>query len=348
MSRNPSVPHVPEPNKKRGVCYAVTDAGVELPIVDVTCPEFALELSDAELGECVSQFIQEERRNARVPNFLRRILYRFFLRRAALARGVIGAHDAGIFLDGMSTYLLKLGPDNLGSAFTTAIDRRIAAALPALGVRLRLQDMARLLADGLAPRLAERPGAALQLLNIGGGSALDSLNALLVLQKRQPALLLGRNIVVRVLDLDDAGPNFGARALAALQDAGAPLANLTITFQHLHYNWSDATRLASLLDFPSGAVVATSSEGALFEYASDQEIIANLRALASQTPPDAFVTGSVTRADGASPYLNSFLRLPTRPRSLESFSRLAQEAGFKIRSSVDRPFAHNVSLERMQ
>ena len=49
----------------------------------------------------------------------------------------------------MHTYLLKLGPKMLGEAYSTPVDRKIAATLPALGVRLRVQDMARLMADAL-------------------------------------------------------------------------------------------------------------------------------------------------------------------------------------------------------
>ena len=56
-------------------------------------------------------------------------------------------------MSGMHTYLLKLGPEMLGSSYTKPVDRRIAAALPALGVRLRLQDVAQLMTDTLMPIL---------------------------------------------------------------------------------------------------------------------------------------------------------------------------------------------------
>ena len=35
------LPKIPEQNKKPGVCYAVTDDGLELPVIDITHPAFA-------------------------------------------------------------------------------------------------------------------------------------------------------------------------------------------------------------------------------------------------------------------------------------------------------------------
>jgi hypothetical protein len=46
----------------------------------------------------------------------------------------------------MTTYLVKLGPDNLEEDYVTALGRKGTDALPPFGVRLRLQDMARLIA----------------------------------------------------------------------------------------------------------------------------------------------------------------------------------------------------------
>ena len=76
---------------------------------------------------------------------------------------MLGARDPGArrgaILSGLTTYLLKLGPDNLGDAYAKPIDRRIAASVPTMAVRLRLQDMATLLADALAPHAGGAPEA---------------------------------------------------------------------------------------------------------------------------------------------------------------------------------------------
>jgi hypothetical protein len=51
-----------------------------------------------------------------------------------------------------------------------------------LAVRLRLQDIARLMTDVLVPVLLSGARQPLQSLNIAGGPAFDSLNALIILK----------------------------------------------------------------------------------------------------------------------------------------------------------------------
>src|SRR6185369_11996777 len=106
---------------------------------------------------------------------------------------------------GLNTYLLKLGPNNLGTITNDPVDRRFAEAIPVLSVRLRLQDVAQLLAEFLALELARAPGKPLHLLNIAGGPSMDSLNAVLLLKRSHPQQLQSRRIVIHVLDLDAAG-----------------------------------------------------------------------------------------------------------------------------------------------
>jgi hypothetical protein len=267
-----------ERNKQPGVCYAVTNDGLELPIVDVTHPAFASTLSEEKQQALAAHFLAEQRRFARMPKWLRAALLRFFMRGSRIGHGLRRAEDG--FLDGMTTYLFKLGPKNLGS-YAVPVDRRILMSLPAISVRMRLFDMARLLADGLAPRLAANARRPLHFLNIAGGPAIDSLNTLILLRQQRPAQLAERRVAVRVLDGDENGPAFGARALAALQEPGAPLAGLDITFEHTLYDWSDVSGLTAALKAAQteDAQLVVSSEGGLFEYGSDQDILANLRAL---------------------------------------------------------------------
>src|SRR5690242_9011652 len=83
------------------------------------------------------------------------------------------------------------------------------SGLAAVAVRLRLADMARLLADALAPALLDDPRRPLRLVNVAGGPALDSVNALLVLRRAHPGALAARPIAIDVLDSDADGPAFG-------------------------------------------------------------------------------------------------------------------------------------------
>jgi hypothetical protein len=335
-----------EKSKKPGVCYALTSDGLELPIVDVTHPAFALTLTDAELAERLARYLAEPQPFAKLPALLRRPLLRFLLRRSLLGRGIASA-DGG-FLSGMNTYLLKLGPENLGDAYAKTIDRRIAAALPALALRLRLQDMALLLSDALAPTLAARPRHPLRLLNIAGGPAMDSLNALLVLRRDHPGVLDARRIQIDVLDPDADGPAFGARALAALSAAGAPLHGLDVQLRHLRADWREQSALRDLLRAAriEAAVTAGSSEGGLFEYGADAEIEANLACLSEEAPPHFVMVGSVTRADAMAQRLRQQSRAATRPRGLPAFRALAARSGWRVARVFERPFSDHLALAR--
>lgn len=332
-----------EHTKRAGVCYAVTNEGWELPVVDVTHPAFACELSTEKQARMVERFLREHRRFARLPGWLRRAMLRFFLRGSRIARGVRQAD--GTFLDAMTTYLFKLGPQNLGS-YAVPADRRILRALPAVSVRLRVLDMARLLAQELGPGLRSAPERPLWFVNIAGGPAIDSLNALILLEREAPGGLQGRRVHVCVLDDSAEGPAFGARALAALQQPGAPLAGVGATFEHQRYDWRDAARLAPVLARAREqcAIVAASSEGGLFEYGSDQDIVQNLRALAPSEGGAAFMVGSVTRDDEVIRTLKLTSTAATRPRGLAKFSPLVEEAGWLLTQSVARPLSDQVVL----
>jgi hypothetical protein len=320
------------------ILSAMTDDGLSVPVIDVTNPAFAVTTTEAELAAMCDQFVLESKARQEIPAPLREALQRSMLGRALIAA-------SGTFLPGMDTYLFKLGPENLG-AEASPIDRRIAASFPALMTRVRLQDMARLLADGLSLAAAPNLRRPLCLVNIGGGPASDSWNALIHLHAEHPDLLAGREIVIAVLDVDGRGPAFGVRALETLCAPGAPLRGLDIGVRRLKYQWSDVDRLReALVDLQAtDAACAVSSEGALFEYGSDTEIVTNLETLHAGTAADAIIVGSVTR-DGE-PMRASLAadRVATRPRTLEAFRSLAGQAGWRVQHVIERPFSYNVRL----
>ena len=207
-------------------------------------------------------------------------------------------------------------------------------------LRLRTQQVAGLLADGIAAAPAA-PGAPLHLVNIGGGPAIDSLNALILL-RRNRSVSLERPIVIHVLDGDEAGPVFGTSALAALQAPGRPLEGLDIAFEHRIYDWNHFDGLEELATglVASGALVVVSTEGALFEYGSDEAIVGNLRALSAVE----FVAGSVTRGDKARRDMIANSRFKLVPRGLEGFEPLARQAGFEITATEPGVLSDQVAL----
>ena len=56
------IARIPETKKKPGVCYAPTDDGVELPVIDITHPAFALGLSEDDLAKRTEAYIREQER----------------------------------------------------------------------------------------------------------------------------------------------------------------------------------------------------------------------------------------------------------------------------------------------
>ncbi len=332
-----------EPDKKPGVVYALTKDGVELPVIDITHPAFALSVTDAEQRELIQKFLREPVPFHFLPKRLRTALLQFLLRNSMLAEGIRQSQDS--FMTGMHTYLLKLGPDMLPTAYANPIDRRIAVSLPALAVRLRLQDVASLMADTVLPHLSYAPSRPLHLLNIAGGPAIDSLNTLILLCKNHLGILEEREIFLDVLDLDDAGPTFAQAALSALSAPGSLLHGIHVVFRAIHYNWSNTTPLKQVLEETGSkeALILCSSEGGLFEYGSDDDVVANLKVLRS-APEVVGVAGSATRADEPIQRLHKISSAKTRPRGLAAFGALVQSAGWDVAQVVERPFSDHFLL----
>jgi hypothetical protein len=335
---------VPEKNKKPGVCYAATGDGIELPVIDITHPAFATYMSETEIVAVIENTVRQfEASRTRPPEVTRALI-----ESSLLARG--WAEAAGTFMTGMMTYLNRLGPQNLGDGYANAVDRAVAAGIAPLSFRFRLQHVARLLADGLGAALTARPGAAVHLLNIGGGTAIDSLNALILLRQEHPEWLAGRPVAIQVLDQDREAPAFGARALAALTAAGAPLDALAATLRHVPYDWSDPADLRAVIELIGPkAAVAVSSEGALFDYGTDEQIVANLSSLAQGAPADCVIAGSVVRDEQSQdPRLLAFaVRKPSiRFLGLDAFRALACRAGWRVERSLDSVSHHAVLLKR--
>lgn len=326
---------------KPRILYATTDDGSTLPIIDVTHPAFAVSVSEDELAEKTAQFVADAPKRAQMPPDILEAL-----KRSKLGSGLMAG--SGSFLTGLNTYLFKLGPAQFRE--DEYMDRAIAASLPALAIRLRLQDMARFLADGLAAILPGNPERPIAFINIAGGPASDVWNALIHLQSSHPHLLSGREIHIDVLDLDHQGPSFGHRVLETLCGTEAPLSGLRIQHQHLSYDWSQTERLPEILSMLGAdqSACAISSEGGLLEYGSDEEIIANLLQLYAATPHDAFFAGTVTRDSEVIQAAHANSTIKVRPRTLEAFRKLAEAGGWSIHQVIERPMSYNLSLVKSE
>jgi hypothetical protein len=323
------------------VVFATTADGLRLPVVDVTHPAFAIADDAASLAAGHEAFLAWDRSNRRMPGFVTRLFMRLAARRSRLLQKLL-ASDSD-YLDSITTYIFKIGPDYLPPGFDTPVDRKVAAAPHVTLVRLRMQQIARLLAEALVAPLAAAPDAPLRLVNIAGGPALDSINALIMLVRAHPTLMR-RPIAIHVFDAQQAGPTFGARALAALTEPGGPLHGLHIRFQHHAYDWNDTAPLVRrLADLgASGAVIAASSEGGLFEYGTDDAIVANLGALAQAGVP--IVAGSVTSSSKMRRRMIAQTRFRMFARGLEGFAPLAKRGGYAIAESRPAIMSEQVLL----
>jgi hypothetical protein len=330
--------------RNRGaIVYAKTADNVTLPVIDITHPAFAVRDDPDSLAALRDTFIASHRRHSRIPRFMTRLLTRLAARRSPLLRAMLASDRE--YLDSISTYMLKLGANHLPPGFDGPMDRKIASLPHIALVRLRMQQVATLLADALVVPLQDNPGAALHLVNIAGGPALDSINAVILLATARDALLR-RPIVIHVLDSQREGPTFGARALAALASAEGPLDGLDMKFRHQPYDWNDTAPLARLLGelAPQGAILAASSEGGLFEYGTDDAITANLTALAAAGVD--LVAGSVTSATDIRKQIIAVTKFRLRPRGLAGFEPLAHHGGYAIAETRSAVLSEQVLLRR--
>src|SRR5215471_15409894 len=158
--------HVPA-GDRRPVVFATTNDGLRLPVIDVTHPAFAIADDPASLAARRDAFLAWDRRDRRMPIIVTRLLMRLAARRSLLLRKILVSEND--YLDSITTYILKLGADHLPPGFDSPLDRKVAASPNVALVRLRMQQVARLLAKALVKPLADAPDAPLHLVNIAGG-----------------------------------------------------------------------------------------------------------------------------------------------------------------------------------
>ncbi len=314
----------------------MTRDGVSLPVIDVTNPRFAVPDDPRNVNRLLELAAREERSRRWVPGFIMRILIQALAKKSLLARALFST--GADFLSGVPTYIMKLGPDNLPPPYDGPADKKFAASAHLTLLRLRTQQTARFIADGLAEDLTD-DRAPLHLINVAGGPAIDSLNAVILLRRQRPDLLR-RKIIIDVFDLDDDGPFFGANALAAMSAIRQPLAGLDIALVHRRYDWNDTVPLTQRLTElkAAGAVTAASSEGGLFEYGEDDAIVANLTAL--HAGGVRLIAGSVTNNDETGKRIGFKLK----PRGVSVFRPLAARGGYAIARAQPTHLSMQVQL----
>ena len=331
ITASPVTVRVPELRKQPGLCYAVTDDGIELPVIDVTHPAFAFNPTDEEFAEITERTLRGFEQGAKWPAFVLRLM----ARRSLVMRNVLKA--SGTYLDGVATYIQKLGPENVGSGWGGPLDRKLLRTIGPTSMRLRLRDLAQLMAAHLAASLPAAAGRGLRFLNIAGGTAIDSINALLVARRQCPGLLEGRAIDIQVLDPDQRGASFGARAVAAVTGTEAPLEGLRVTLTRRDYDWRNPEALRDIVAEISfdDPLILCCSEGGLFEYGTDDEVKANLAVLAEVLPSDSLAAGTVLLDGVVGRAMVKYGRVALQLREPEAFATLAGAAGWTVARAID-------------
>ena len=284
-----------EKRKIPGISYAFTESGIELPILDITHPLFKASIDKPNL-EKLRKSIEETGDKMvihlkEMPSFLKN----FLSQHSYIIAGFLSINKENNFLSGISTLMMKLGPGLIGNGISKIFERRASRSISSVTLRVRIQDICTLEAEALIPRLIQWPEKNLCFINIGGGTASDSINTLILILKKDSSLLRNRKIEINVLDMDTFGPAFGNNCIESLKTPGQYFDLLNISFRYKSYNWNNPADMESLLAERKEWITLCSSEGGLFEYGTDEEIINNLNLLYDQTGEEMKIAGTLIK-----------------------------------------------------
>lgn len=280
-------------NKIPDLTYAFTVNGVELAVLDITNPLFVSGTDEAKLNEMLPKVEKTADKTAEKFNKMPAFMKKFFAGRSFIMSELLKGNDADEYLTGISTLMLKLGPNLIGKGRKRFFDRLSSGGIGGIVLRMRVRDLSKIQAEALIPLLTESPQRNLCFVNIAGGAASDSINTLFLIQHMNPSLLKYRKIEINVLDIDNFGPAFADRCITALKAPGGRFCNLDVSFNHIHYDWNNTQKLTELLLNRKEWLQICSSEGGLFEYCSDEVIFQNLKTIDENSASDAFIAGSL-------------------------------------------------------
>jgi len=327
---------IPEKNKVPGLSYVYTDCGLELPVLDITHPLFTASINEESLEALRKESPQRAKSMKEMPAAQKMLI----AERSYIFGKYFHKDPTATYLSGMSTYMLKLGPGLMGGGEERNIDRMIAVGVVSIAARMRLRDICRLQANALLPQLKTSPGKELCLLNIAGGAAADSINTLILVLAEDQSLLKNRKIEINVFDIDTDSPHFAGRCVETLKAPGSHFHGLDISFNHIKYNWADTGNLIDFLAKKRDCILTGTSEGGLFEYASDEEIINNLDALYENSPAHMQFSGSVIHdIDNVDPTMAAMAeetRGALRLRGIKGLETILENTKWKLNHTTDK------------
>ena len=286
---------ISERNKIAGISYAFTENGIELPVLDITHPLFLRSINEEKLDKMLNEIKQKGEERAESFNKIPAFIKNFMAKRSYIMAGFMLKDTEDTFLSGMSTLMMKFGPGLIGKGRRKYFDRLGSKAFGAILLRMRVRDVCKLHTDTLETQLIKEKDKNLCFINIAGGAACDSINTLITVFKKDPSLLKNREIEINVFDIDRFGPGFAKNCVESLKSTDNYFSGLNISLNHIYYNWNDTSGLKDFLIKRKEWLNIASSEGGLFEYASDEDIIRNLNILYDNSSKNMKIVGSAIR-----------------------------------------------------
>jgi hypothetical protein len=278
-------------NKLPDLSYVFTLNGIELPVLDITHPEFISSIDENKLKKMLSYVGKNAEKNANKFNRMPAFIKKYFAKHSFAMAELL--ENESSFASGISTLMMKLGPNLIGKGKKRFWDRQVTKGFGSLVIRMRMRDISLCQANALIPLLQKSQERNLCFTNIAGGSASDSINALFLIRQKNAGLLKNRKIEINVLDIDTFGPSFADRCITALKSPGGSFNDLNISFRYIHYDWNSTDKLENLLNERKEWLQICSSEGGLFEYCSDEVIIQNLEIIYNNSTDDIIIVGSL-------------------------------------------------------
>lgn len=303
------------------ISHAIFENDIRLPILDITHPLFNASIDEQAYHLNCLKSARSIESLKKMPGFIRNI----FVKMSSVDNS---------YLSGMRTLLYKLGPHVSRGIPLGFRDKWAMKQTSFMGLRIRLRDLCRLQSKLLETQLNQFPERNLCFFNIAGGAATDSINTLILIQESDPELLKGRKIEINICDIDTYGPAFAKRCIDVLKQPGERFHGLDITLNIIPYDWSQSETLLQLSLERSGWIQLYSSEGGLFEYGSDSDIMDNLNHFYTHSPADARVTGSFIfdRAHVNPGYLGftEFIGVQIRYLGLEGLQRILSQTSWVL------------------
>jgi hypothetical protein len=276
-----------------GLSYAFTGNGVELPVLDITHPLFISSIDENKLKKMLKKAEKNAEETAEKFNNMPSCIMKFLAKRSFTMAELLHNKGDNAFLSGVSTLMLKLGPDLIGKGRKRFLDRLASGGIGGIVLRMRVRDLSKCQVKALIPILRKSPDKNLCMINIAGGAASDTINTLFLIQQEDPLLLKNRKIEINVLDIDSFGPAFAADCISVLKSPAGRFNDIDISFRHIQYDWNNTLLLNKLLSERKKWLLACSSEGGLFEYCSDEVIEKNLDTLFNNSNSELIITGSL-------------------------------------------------------